>query len=370
MYDLVITDDFDPRVEDEQFILSSALARGISGGSDIVRRYDAALAENFGMARAVSVSSGFGALVVALSALGLKAGDKVLLTPTCPICTVYALTFMRLVPVFVDTQPDNFGMDPDHAQSLFDAQVAAMIEIPMWGYPLNGDTARAFCSARGIPLLMDIALAHKARFGGRLLGSWGDAATFSTHWSKNFVTAEGGAVLTDDVTLAERARRFSRPSEDNAPKPGLNYSLCGIQAALGLARLSRLDNDIAQRREIMALIGRELDNPHLEPLPIVEGGEAGGTKLLLRETSGDNRALLAHMAARRVPSDILNYKCRALYEFPVLAAYRSKCRNAEALLASITTIPVHPDLSRRQLEHVVQSLNTYRPFAECETRSA
>jgi len=370
MYDLVITDAFDPRVEDEQFILASALAQGLSGGSDIVNRYDAALAENFGMARAVSVSSGFGALVVALSALGLEPGDKVLLTPTCPICTVYALTFLRLVPVFVDTRPDDFGMDPDHARARFDDRVAAMIEIPMWGYPVDGAAARAFCDARGIPLVMDIALAHKARFGDRLLGAWGDAATFSTHWSKNFVTAEGGAVLTDDPALAERARRFSRPTDDDAPRPGLNYALGGIQAALGLGRLSRLDDDIARRREIMALICRELDNPHLEPLPVIAGGETGGTKLLLRETSGDNRALLAHMAAHRVASDILNYKCRALYEFPILAAHRSACPNAEALLASITTVPVHPDLSQRQLEHVVHSLNGYRPAAASERSSA
>jgi perosamine synthetase len=370
MYDIVITDDFDPRVQDEQFILANALANGISRNSDIVQRFDAALSENFGMAQAVSVSSGFGALVVALSALGLKPGDKVLLTPTCPICTVYALTFMRLVPVFVDTRPDNFGMDPDHAQSLYDGQVAAMVEIPMWGYPVDGAAARAFCDARGIPLIMDIALSHKARFGGRLLGSWGDAATFSTHWSKNFVTAEGGAVLTDDQALADRARRFSRPPLGNQTEMGLNYSLCGIQAALGLARLSRLDEDITRRRAVMALIIDELDNAFIEALPVVESGETGGTKLLLRERSGDNTALLAHMAACQVPSDILNYKCRALYEFPVLAAHRTPCRNAEALLASITTIPVHPDLSQRQLEHIVQSLNSYCPPAASERRFA
>lgn len=361
MNDVVITDDFDPRVEDERFILASALANGISGNSDSVQRYDAALSDSFGMAHAISVSSGFGALVVALSALGLRPGDKVLLTPTCPICTVYALTFMRLVPVFVDTRPDDFGMDPDHAQSLFDGQVAAMIEIPMWGYPVDAAAARSFCDARGIPLIMDIALAHKARFGGRLLGAWGDMATFSTHWSKNFVTAEGGVVLTDNADLAARARRFSRPSAGSQTALGLNYSLCGLQAALGLARLSRLDDDIARRRALMDLICAELTSPFLEPLPVVEGGESGGTKLLLRERTGDNTALLAHMAACHVPSDILNYKCRALYEFPVLAAHRSPCRNAEALLAAITTVPVHPDLSQRQLEHIVHSLNSYCP---------
>lgn len=368
MHDLIVTDDFDPRAEGEQFVLHNALRHGISGRSDVVRRYELAVAENFGMAHAVSASSGFGALVVALSALGLAPGDKVLLTPTCPICTVYALTFMRLVPVFCDTRPDDFGADLDHAAALLDERVAAMIEIPMWGYPLDARASRAFCDAAGIPLVLDIALAHKARLDGRLLGAYGDLATFSTHSSKNFVTGEGGCVLTDDPSTAERARAFGYPDDPAAERPGLNYAMAGLQAALGLARLSRLDEDIARRRETMALLVAELDNPSLEPLPVVAGGETGGTKLLVREVGGDNRALLAHMDRCGVASDVLNYGCRALYEFPVLAAFRSTCPNAEALLASIITIPVHPDLSRRQLEHVVRSLNGYRPPAA--TRSA
>ena len=366
MHDLVVTDDFDPRVEDERFVLDDALAHGISGRSDVVRRYELALASNFGTAEAVAVSSGFGALVVALSALGLKPGDEVVLTPTCPICTVYALTFMRLVPVFCDTRPDDFGADLDHAAALMNDRVAAMIEIPMWGYPVDARAARAFCDARGIPLIMDIALAHKARLDGRLLGSFGDVATFSTHWSKNFVTGEGGCVLSDDPSIAARARAFGYPDDPDAEAPGLNYAMAGLQAALGLARLSRLDDDIACRRETMKLLLAELDNPHLEPLPVVSGGETGGTKLLLRERSFDNRELLAHMERCGVPSDILNYRCRALYEFPVLSRFRSSCPNAEALLASITTVPVHPDLSRRQLEHIVRSLNGYCPSAATE----
>jgi perosamine synthetase len=361
MHDLVVTDNFDPRVEDEQFVLADALAHGISGHSDIVRRYELALAKDFGMEHAVSASSGFGALVVALSALGLEPGDKVLLTPTCPLCTVYALTFLRLVPVFCDTRRDDFGADINHAQVRFDDGVAAMIEIPMWGYPVDARAARSFCDARRIPLVLDIALAHKARLDGQLLGAYGEVATFSTHWSKNFVTGEGGCVLTDDPQIAAKARAFSYPDDTSAARPSLNFAMAGLQAALGLARLSRLDDDVDRRRETMALILRELDNPYLEPLPVVPGGETGGTKLLLRETSGCNLALLAHMDRHHVPSDIQRYGCRALYEYPVLRAFRTPCPNAEALLASITTVPLHPDLSQRQVEHIVRSLNSYRP---------
>lgn len=361
MYDPLITDEFDPRVDEESYILSSALQHGISGRSDIVSRYEGALADHFGMNAAISVSSGFGALVVGLSALGLKPGDKVLVTPTCPLCTVYALTFMGLIPLFCDTQPDNFGMDLSHADRLFDHDVAAIIEIPMWGYPLPADETQAFAEAKGVPLIMDIALAHKAQLNGKYLAEYGDLATFSTHWSKNFVTAEGGCVLTNNLDLAEKARNFSYPNDPHVAAPSLNYSMGGLQAALGLARLSRLDQDITKRRENMRLISEALESSFIEPLPIVLGGETGGTKLLLREKSWDNTALLEHMDDLNVPSDILNYRCKALYEFPVLEQYRTECTNAEALLAAITTVPVQPDLTHRQLEHIVKSLNTYTP---------
>ena len=356
-----LTDVFDPQNSGEAEVIIEALATGLTGRSQIVSRYERGLKAEFEVAHAVAVSSGFGALVVALSALGLKAGDKVLLTPTCPLCTAYALTFLRLEPVFCDIRPDDFSMDLDHAARRFDARTKAIIDIPMWGYPVPADGVAAFARDRGMPFILDLALAHRAKLHGRLLSSFADLATFSTHSSKNLVTGEGGAVLTDNDRFAASARRFSNPHRNDVEAPGLNYSLGGLQAALGVARLPRLKADVAQRVQTMKSITDRLDNRHLQALPIVEGGEPSGTKLIIRERSGSNRALLRHQSEAAIPSDIATYDCKPLYQYPVFAARAEACPNAEAMLSSITTIPVHPDIGPAAIERIVGMLNSYRP---------
>lgn len=358
---LPLIDRFDPFVSNEASLISEALVTGLTGHSEIVRRYEKSLELHFGACHAIAVSSGFGALVVALSALGLKPGDRVLLTPTCPLCTAYALTFMRLEPVFCDIQANNFSIDLKHAEHRFDDRTRAIIDIPMWGYPVPADGVSKFARAKGIPLILDVALAHWAKLNGRFLWTFSDMATFSTHSSKNLVTGEGGAILTNYDELAERSRRFTSPDEGKAEQPSLNYSLGGLQAALGLARLTRLESDVSHRLENMKFITDCLDNQYLETLPVVEGGEPGGTKLIVREKSGANHDLLDYQMKSGIPSDIATYNCKPLYQYPVFSSYIEPCPNAEAMLSSITTIPVHPDIKPDAMRRIVEVLNKYRP---------
>jgi dTDP-4-amino-4,6-dideoxygalactose transaminase len=358
---LPLPDRFDPVAKTEIETLSEALSTGLGGRSRVVTEYERRLEKQFDASHAIAVSSGFGALVVALSALGLLPGDRVLLTPTCPLCTAYALTFLRLEPVFCDIGRNDFSIALDHAERRFDARVRAIIDIPMWGYPVSAQRTASYALANGVAYVLDIALAHGCRLDGRPLWSFADVATLSTHSSKILVTGEGGAVLTDNADIASRARRFSYPDDAEVESPSLNYSIGGLQAALGLARLERLAPDICHRLETMRLICERLDNPHLEPLPIIEGGRASGTKLILREKLGSNTALLSHQRNAGVPSDIALYNCKPLYQYPVFASRTEYCPNAEAMLSSITTIPIHPDINSDAVRRIVKVLNAYRP---------
>lgn len=356
-----ITDDFWPVSAGEEAFLLEALAKGIGGDGEMVRRYEQGLKTHFGARHAIAASSGYGALVVALSACGLRPGDKVLLTPTCPLCTVYALTFMRLEPVFCDIRPDDFTLSLEMAERLIDSKTRAIIDIPMWGYPVAAQEVAEFARDRGLYYLLDIALAHRATLNGELLWQYADIATFSTHHSKNLVTGEGGAVLTNNQQLANRAREFTRCEYRADRPPVLNFALGGLQAALGLARLNRLADDVSHRRETMQAISQRLMNPHLEALPVIPGGEAAGTKLLVRARSGDNAQLLAWQARAGIPSDIARYNCKSLYQYPVMHEFAAACPNAEKMLASITTVPVHPQISAHEVETICALLNRFQP---------
>ncbi|QQG27851.1 DegT/DnrJ/EryC1/StrS family aminotransferase [Pectobacterium carotovorum] len=356
-----IKDSFYPvGIREEAFVLA-ALNSGIGGRSETVHQYEQQLKTHFNAEHAIATSSGYGSLVVALSAFGLKPGDKVLLTPTCPLCTVYALTFMRLEPVFCDISPDDFTIDLDMAGRMIDDKTRAIIDIPMWGYPVDAKRVAAFARANGLYYLLDIALAHKARLDGEFLWKYADMATFSTHHSKTLVTGEGGAVLTDNDELALKAQQFTHGDFTASHNPVLNFSLSGLQAALGLARLNRLEQDVQHRLSTMQAVGTSLTNPYLELLPVISGGEPAGTKLIVRALTGNNSPLLEHQSRAGIPSDIALYNCKALYQYPVLRDKATPCPNAERMLASITTLPVHPDIRQADIAVIAAVLNRFQP---------
>ena len=352
-----ISDRFDPSSPDDASMLAVALSDGLSGASNTVLAYESALMEWFKANNAISVSSGYSAVLVALLALELRAGDEVLLTPTCPLCTVYALTALDVKPVFCDTEPDCFSIDLNDARSKITSRTRAILEIPMWGYPVPAKEVAAFAHRNGLPLVLDLALGHGTELDGELIWRHADIATFSTHSSKIFVTGEGGFVLTQDAKLASALRRVRHYGSDQC---GNNYRLAAPQAALGRARLPMLEGQIRHRRACMKEIEQRLDNPLLSVLTPTPGGLPCGVKLLIKERDGRGRELNEHMHRWGVPSDVKIYRCRPLYEFPVLADRRADCPNARRLLGSIATLPVHPGIGPDECALMATALNSYQ----------
>ncbi|WP_163779997.1 DegT/DnrJ/EryC1/StrS family aminotransferase [Myxococcus vastator] len=355
--DSSIPPSFHQRDASDATYLSAFLHRDLSGTGDVVLAYEAALRSWFGAAAAVSVSSGSAAVMVALGALGLRPGDEVVVPPTAPLCTVYPILAMGGVPVFCDTREDGFGLDLDDLESVVGPRTRAIIEVPMWGYPTPLIPLRAFADDLRLPLVLDLAHGHGIRLSGRPLWTYGHLATFSTHESKFLSTGEGGFILTDDADLAKAARRFSRRGGLNGRHLGLSLTLCGLQAALGLRRLRLLNEHLRVRGQNARHILKQLTQPQLQELPVTSGGEPNYYFLVLRHRGGSAHDLIEQLAAQGIPSDIRRYRCRPLYEFPILSAYRHPCENARRLLGSMTTIPVHPSLTTTELDRIAAAIN-------------
>lgn len=356
-----VPDRFNPTSPADAEMIARALSRPLAGTSTTVQQYEAALSHWFEAPHAIAVSSGYAAVLTALLALGLAPGDEVLLTPTCPLCTVYALLAIGVRPVFCDTRPDDFGLDLLSAGKALGPRTRAIIDIPMWGYPIRADESAGFARAHGLRYVLDLALAYGVELNGKGIWCNADLAVFSTHGSKVLVTGEGGFVLSASEDLAEQVR-YAR---GGTGRLGTNFSLSGLQAALGLARLPMLHRHILERRANMDAIATGLAHPDIEPLQVCNGGVAGGVKLLVRHRHGDGANLNNHLQASGVPSDILTYSCRPLYQFPVLSSAEADCPNATALLSSIATLPVHPDIKPGHIQRMLNALNTlsYRSVA-------
>jgi perosamine synthetase len=354
-----ISDKFRPKYPDDAQTMRAALLTSLSGTSDTVGTYEQALASWFDSKYAVAVSSGAAAISVALAAAGVGPGDGVALTPTCPLCTVYPVMSTGATPVFVDTRPRSFGMDPGDLHSVMSARTRAIVDIPMWGYPTEVDELYEIARGAGIPLILDLAHSHGSTLHGRPLSHYGDIACFSTHERKPLATGEGGFILTNNLELAERCRNYSRFGNLNGKDFGLNYKLAALPAALGTSRLRHLQAQLERRRRNAAYCVEHLRHPRVKQKQIIDGAAPNYYFLNLDLAFADNARFIDYLDEHGIPSDIKRYGCRCLYEYPAVQRFRRDCPQGRALLASMTTIPVHPDLTEEDLAYVVSVINGY-----------
>jgi dTDP-4-amino-4,6-dideoxygalactose transaminase len=356
----VISDKYRASHEDVSSSLAAALDRGLSGTSDTVSDYEASLRGYFSSRNAIAISSGGAAITVALAAVGVKAGDEVVLTPTCPLCTVYPVMDMGAKPVFVDTRPDGFSVDLADLERVITKKTRAIIEIPMWGMPTQVDELQQAARKAGIPLILDLAHSHGSTLHGRSLSAYGDLSCYSTHERKPLATGEGGFILTDNDDLAKRCRDYSRFGNLNGRDFGLNFKLGALAAALGTNRIKYLDRQLEARRKNAERFLSKLSHPSVREFTQIKGGKTNYYFLTLRTSFADNRRFIDYLDDHGVPSDIKRYGCRCLYDFPAVEQFRRPCPNGERLLNSMTSIPVYPSLSGDDMDYMVGLINAYR----------
>lgn len=354
-----IPNTYYPAEDGELLVLQRALASGdISGKGSLVREYEIALQAYFRSSFALGLSSGAAALTVALKALGISEGDEVLLPATCPMCTVFPIQMAGARIKFCDIQENNFGLDLEDADRQIGPKTKAIIEVPMWGYPTPLHGLQNFARIRQIPLVLDLAHAHGSLLEGRHLSEYGDIACFSTHNIKVLSTGEGGFLLTHRADYFEKALAYSRFGDLTGEDFGVNFKLGSLLAAVGLHRLGKLAENIAQRTRHAGFICESLNNPNLSPMSVIEGGIPNYYHLILRVRK-DNRRLLDYMRGKGIPSDVVRYKIQPVYQYPILQDLQESCLRADGLLRTITTVPVHPGLSRDHLDYIVETLNAF-----------
>lgn len=346
---------------DDLHELERALHSGLTGTSQVVDEYEAALSGLYGIKHVIAVSSGAASVTAALAGVDFQPGDEVIVAPTGPICTVLPILSLGLVPVFCDVAPDSFGLDPEDLQRCMGPRTCAVIEVPMWGYPIRSNETWATMRQAGIPLIQDLAHAHMTRLDGTWLARHGDISCFSTHDCKFISTGEGGFVMTDDDDRARRIRAYTRFGNLTGESLGINLKLGGLQAALGLARSRQLYSHLERRMRNRDRLLSMLDNPAFRELPVVTGGAVNAYSLLLQSVGHDGRQLVHYQQRHGIESDIGKYDNQPLYQLPLLTRYQRDCPNAARLLRSLTTVPLHQNLLDDDLHYIAKVLNDYSP---------
>ncbi|WP_323378304.1 DegT/DnrJ/EryC1/StrS family aminotransferase [Streptomyces smaragdinus] len=268
--------------EEEAQAAADAVRSGWVAQGPRVAEFERAFAARVGAGHGVAVSSCTTALHLALTVLGVGAGDEVVVPSLSFVATANAVRYTGAVPVFADVDPRTANLTPQTVDAVRTPRTRAVLLVHQGGVPADADGMRAACARWGVPLVEDAACAVGTSAGGRPVGSGALLAAWSFHPRKLLTTGEGGMVTTDDAQWAARMRRLrehgmnvSAAERHAAGKPvleayletGFNYRMTDIQAAVGLVQLGKLSEMVARRRELAARYEKLLaDIPGLEPV--------------------------------------------------------------------------------------------------------
>ncbi|WP_169253456.1 aminotransferase class I/II-fold pyridoxal phosphate-dependent enzyme [Brevibacterium sp. 'Marine'] len=245
---------------EEEYLLRAFRSGWIAPVGPDLEAFERELADKVGVAYAVGLSSGTAALHLGLLGLGVKPGDRVITSTMTFAATANAITYCGAEPVFVDCVDDG-NMDPIQLhRALKDSIVsgtkpAAIVPVDLLGRPADYGRILPIAAEFDVPVLVDAAESLGSHYGDQACGSLGEAAVVSFNGNKIMTTSGGGALLTDDVNLAEYARYLSTQAREPVAhyehrEVGFNYRLSNLLAALGRAQLARLEGLVERRREI------------------------------------------------------------------------------------------------------------------------
>ncbi|MGA0605321.1 DegT/DnrJ/EryC1/StrS family aminotransferase [Phenylobacterium sp. VNQ135] len=343
-------------------VMRRVLRSGHFIGGPEVARFEARFAAYCGTAHAVGAGNGLDALVLALRAWGVGPGDEVILPAHTFVATALAVDEVGATPVLVDVEPDTGLMDVAKVGAALTPRTRAVIPVHLYGLPVDMDALKAALAGHDVRILEDACQAHGARYKGRRCGALGDAAAFSFYPTKNLgALGDGGGLTTDDPALAETIRMLgnygSRVKYEHELS-GRNSRLDPLQAAVLDAKLDRLDGWNARRgalalRYFAGLAGL----PGLE-LPAVRPW-AEPVWHVFPVRVAERARLQAFLAERGVgvnihyPTPIHLQPCYAgrwqAGDFPV----------AEALAASVLSLPLDPTHTEHEIDYVVAQVRAF-----------
>lgn len=228
-----------------------------------VREFEEAVAATVGAKRALAVSSGSAALLVALRALGVNPGDEVIAPSFTFVATVEAILEAGATPVIVEVDR-SLTMAPQQLRAAMTPRTKAVVPVHMAGSAADMDRILAVASEHHVPVLEDAAQGFGGTYGGKHLGTIGDIGIYSFDFAKNITTGEGGAIVTNNTALFERARALHDHGHEYNPAlprgrdtrsgPGFNFRMTEMQAAVGLAQLKKLSVILERQRANKAAI--------------------------------------------------------------------------------------------------------------------
>ncbi len=234
-----------------------------------VKEFEDKFAEFIDIKYATAVANGTVGLHLALVALGIGEGDEVIVPTFTYVATANAVAYTGATPVFADSDPETWQIDPASIRKKITNRTRAVIPVHLYGYTCNMDEIMAIANEHDLFVIEDTAEAFGSKYKNKSAGTFGDIGVFSFYGNKTITTGEGGMLVTNDKTLFDRAMHFKGQGLAKWRQywhdvTGYNYRMTNLSAAIGLAQLERADEIIESKRRIAAAYFENLSDLPLE----------------------------------------------------------------------------------------------------------
>lgn len=329
-----------------------------------VESFESEWASWLGVPFAVGCGNGMDALEIGLRALGIGEGDEVITTPVTAFATVLAIYRCGATPVLADISSESAMLDPESVKRCITPKTKAVILVHLYGRMGPVQELLNICNANSTFLIEDCAQAHGAKSTAGPAGSFGKFAAWSFYPTKNLGAIGDGGALTsaqhEIIDAAKSLRNYGQSVRYQHPLLGMNSRLDEVQAAILKVRLTYLTKWTERRRQIASRYDDEIKNPKIKVLPLPEN----------RNEHVHHLFVVTHPERDKLQTHLKSNDIEALIHYPIPIHYQKPCkdiqmdalglRRAEEHALQCLSLPCHPGLTERDIDHVISVVNQFK----------
>lgn len=345
-------------------VIEAVKSGWVSSKGKFIPEFEQGFAAFCGMKHGIATSNGTTALHLALVALGIGPGDEVIVPTLTFVATANAVVYTGAKPVFVDSHPDYWNIDPRKIEEKINPKTRALLVVHLYGHPCDMNPIKDIARKHKLYLLEDVAEAHGAEYRGKKAGSFSDISCFSFYGNKIITTGEGGMCLTSDLQLAEKMRLL----RDHGMNPnkrywhdfiGFNYRMTNMQAALGVAQLGKIDKLIGMRQHIAEWYVEGLKDAAKDGLVTLHPQEKWAkcifwiySILISKKVKMDRDTLIDQLYKKGIETRPLFYPVHVMPMYQAGEHYPV----AEEISARGISLPSSPDITREEVKYVTETI--------------
>lgn len=342
-----------------------------------VKEFERRFAERIGTKHAIALNSATAALHLAMDAVGLRPGDEVIVPTNTFTASAEVVRYFDAKPVLVDIEPDTLCIDPSKIEAAVTPRTRAIMPVHLGGHPADMDPVMEIARRHDLVVVEDAAHTLPSRYKDREIGTIGDMAAFSFYATKTITTGEGGMLVTDNDTFADRARMMSLHglSHDawkrytaagswryDVVAPGFKYNMTDIAAALGLTQLAKAERMWRRRAGIAGRYSAAFGADPALQVPVtrpeaVHSWHLYILRLHLQELSISRDAFIEELDARGIKTSVHFIPLHTFTYYRETYGYRAQdFPVASREFERVISLPIYPAMSDEDVKDVIAAV--------------